>query len=554
MRASLAQIAARIFQRARGQAPSVTKPISISCRGKPITEEELFAYTNGHFLVDEKHQLQRRYIKFNLQKLCDVVSSVAANGSPVCKVDKFEGGFSKALLMTTADGMEVVAKIPGPTAGRAMYSTASEAAVLSYVKSHTSIPVPKILAWNADSSNPVGAEYIIMEKAAGIQLFKVWADIPMDHRIQLIENLIEFERQLASIGFPAYGSLYFRQSITKTSERSLLDSSVDPTESFCIGPQCGPAWTNGNTCSDVQSHLNAGPWSGLPQFGMGLVQRSFARTNLPMPRDAIPLLHGTQQVHEEVLKSAIKILPFVCESPVLLKQSKPTLWHTDLHMGNIFVSAEDHSRITCFIDWQHTSISPLFMQVRWPIFLEPPEGYEEGTKIPQLHPDFEKLDADGKETALADKTQATCAKTYELTTCYKNREAYSAKWRLNEVFRELFVRLGRTWEDGAVPLRECLSMIARLWTELGFLDPCPLTFTPKELESLEHQLSEYYKFHEVRTFAKKYLQTDDEGWIAPQLDFAERQAANKALLNLAIDRCEGQKTPNEVRSMWPFPP
>ena len=33
--------------------------------------------------------------------------------------------------------------------------------------SHTTIPVPKILAWNSDPKNPVGAEYIIMEKAPG---------------------------------------------------------------------------------------------------------------------------------------------------------------------------------------------------------------------------------------------------------------------------------------------------------------------------------------------------------------------------------------------------
>lgn len=43
-----------------------------------------------------------------------------------------EGGFSKALLMTMDNGRELVAKLPCPNAGRAMYSTASEAAVLQY--------------------------------------------------------------------------------------------------------------------------------------------------------------------------------------------------------------------------------------------------------------------------------------------------------------------------------------------------------------------------------------------------------------------------------------
>lgn len=43
-----------------------------------------------------------------------------------------EGGFSKVLLITTEDGMEVVAKILCPNAERAKYSTASEAAVFQY--------------------------------------------------------------------------------------------------------------------------------------------------------------------------------------------------------------------------------------------------------------------------------------------------------------------------------------------------------------------------------------------------------------------------------------
>lgn len=273
-----------------------------------------------------------------------------------------------------------------------------------------------------------------------------------------------------------------------------------------------------------------------------------------MPSNVIPSLHGNRQNHEAVLDSALKILPSLEKSPQLQEKFKPTLWHTDLHMGNIYVSDEDHSRITCLIDWQHTSISPLFMQVRWPIFLEPPEGYEEGTKMPQLPPDFENFDADDKEIALAEKNQATCAKAYELTTLLTNRDAYYAKWGLHESIRDLFVRLGDTWEDGFVPLRTCLVRIFTNWKPFGFPDPCPIQFTPAELAFYEHQLSESLRFHEVRAFAKKYLETDDEGWVAPQLDFAEKQKRNETLLNFTIERLEGSKTADEVRAIWPFPP
>lgn len=127
------------------------------------------------------------------------------------------------------------------------------------VNSHTIIPVPKILAWSADPSNPVGAEYIIMQKAPGIQLFKVWDDITEVDRLNLIKGLTQLENQFAAIRFPAYGSLYFRHSISKAMERILLDSSVDPTGLFCVGPACGPAWTNDISPADIQPDIDAGP-------------------------------------------------------------------------------------------------------------------------------------------------------------------------------------------------------------------------------------------------------------------------------------------------------
>jgi hypothetical protein len=100
--------------------------------GTTISHDKLFQYSNGRFLVDEEQQFSKRYVKFDVEKLCHIVASVTKGASPVCKIDKIEGGFSKAFLMTMENGAEAIAKIPCPNAGRAMYSTASEVAVLEY--------------------------------------------------------------------------------------------------------------------------------------------------------------------------------------------------------------------------------------------------------------------------------------------------------------------------------------------------------------------------------------------------------------------------------------
>jgi hypothetical protein len=83
------------------------------------------------------------------------------------------------------------------------------------VQTRTSIPVPRVLAWSSDPSNPVGAEYIIMEKATGVQLFNTWSTMSDSDRFELVQRTTELEGELASIRFPPSGSLYLRESLAK---------------------------------------------------------------------------------------------------------------------------------------------------------------------------------------------------------------------------------------------------------------------------------------------------------------------------------------------------
>lgn len=78
--------------------------------------------------------MSKRYAKFDLDALCTLVSSLPSISSPISKIEKMEGGFNKALLMTAENGKEVIAKIPCPSVVPSKYSTASEVATLEYGK------------------------------------------------------------------------------------------------------------------------------------------------------------------------------------------------------------------------------------------------------------------------------------------------------------------------------------------------------------------------------------------------------------------------------------
>jgi hypothetical protein len=91
-------------------------------------------------LTREKQQRDCRYVKFDLEALCEVAASAGPSVSPVREVEKLEGGYSKALRIQKEDGTELVVKIPCPNAGPARYTTASEVAVLEHGKAAPSFP------------------------------------------------------------------------------------------------------------------------------------------------------------------------------------------------------------------------------------------------------------------------------------------------------------------------------------------------------------------------------------------------------------------------------
>lgn len=105
--------------------------------------KQFYKYTSGRWLWNEKNQLARRYVKFDLPGLLQV--SAQAMGARSCvKVEKLpEGNFSKVFLIVMDDGRELIAKLPNPNAGRAHFTTASEAATMDYVWA----PLTHCISW-----------------------------------------------------------------------------------------------------------------------------------------------------------------------------------------------------------------------------------------------------------------------------------------------------------------------------------------------------------------------------------------------------------------------
>lgn len=102
------------------------------------------------------------------------------------------------------------------------------------------VPVPKVLLWSSVSTNAVGSEYIITEKAKGTVLSECWCSLDRDAKNRIIEQVVDLELLLASRSFAAHGSLFYQKDVPV---ESVPLTSVDggTAHELAIGPLVHPA-------------------------------------------------------------------------------------------------------------------------------------------------------------------------------------------------------------------------------------------------------------------------------------------------------------------------
>ncbi len=185
--------------------------------------------------------MAERYVRFNVPELMRIAAMAVGRDRCVDMVKVTEGGFNKIFLLTMDDGCEVIARIPTPIAGPPHYTTASEVATMDFLRTQLDIPVPKVFAWasRVSGDNPVGAEYIIMEKAQGESLGSRWLSLSTKDLAEVIKQIVEVENRLFSARFAKYGSLYYKEDLEEIfrDDESQDQNDVDLlSDRFCIGP------------------------------------------------------------------------------------------------------------------------------------------------------------------------------------------------------------------------------------------------------------------------------------------------------------------------------
>jgi hypothetical protein len=223
----------------------------------------------------------------------------------------------------------------------------------------------------------------------------------------------------------------------------------------------------------------------------------------------------------------------------------PTLWHPDLSLGNLFVSASGPANLEGMIDWQHAAILPYFSFASMP-----PAFIYNGNKINMDGPLPGPLPSNIDE--LSAKEQAE----YRLQLRLANRQKwYLANIKLNPRRRAILclphirelvalpTYVTRAWVDGVFNLREALVCLRNNWPAITDPNtPCPIEFSVEEILEHERQLEAFRCYEAAVDTVYATFRCEGDGWVAHE---------NYDVVHQII--CELEETWDETITGMPFP-
>lgn len=139
-----------------------------------------------------------------------------------------QGMFNRVFLLGFDIRAEAIARLPFPIVDSPHLVTASEVATMDFARTVLKIPVPRVLAWSS-RQNDVGSEFILCEKAPGVEMKEVWRNTHYRDFTNLthISNAIyDIEKKFISCQFSSYGSIFYKEDLE-------------------VIPRCNDLWADG---------------------------------------------------------------------------------------------------------------------------------------------------------------------------------------------------------------------------------------------------------------------------------------------------------------------
>ncbi|GJJ07193.1 hypothetical protein Clacol_001393 [Clathrus columnatus] len=503
-----------------------------------------------------RHAERRRV--FNVNGLCRLAAE-SVNRSPDDIVDLkklAEGGFNRTFLITMGDGFQMVARIPYSKTIPKYFAVASEVATMDLLRS-SGLPIPEIYGYSPVPDNAAETEYIFMEFVKSTCLSDLWFDLTEEDIISITRQLAELELKMMSIAFPGGGSLYYTKDLEKVTTGPGIPLE---DERFCVGPDTRiPLWYGRRSQLDV----DRGPYSNpeaallrgaekelayLKQFGQPLLPLQRQR------REAYQYRKQPPSDHMENLDRYLLIASSLIPRHPALNQFR--IRHPDPQPSNIFVSRSSDSslHIVSLIDWQHTSILPMFLLAGIPNQIQNyDDPISDSMTRPSLPENLDDLDKvqQSKEKELY-RRRLVHYHYIKSTVAYNELHLAALAYPIEMLRRRLFSYSSDPWEGETLDLKVALIGATKNWEILmGGDTPCPVVFDPEDICKTMELDEKKRRMDEILELCQEFIGCGSQGWV-PAERYEEAMRRNKQLKERTLAKAKSEKERAEIAAHWPL--
>jgi hypothetical protein len=146
------------------------------------------------------------------------------HGSTCSVLESLEGSYNRAHIMQFANGTKVVIRVPACGTPERWteedaFAIRSQALTMNYIKRHTNLPIPHVIAYSNTCDNDLGHPYILTDFMPGANVSEAWGE-GADYgpnlekkRQRILCSLAHAMSKLQTLSFDASGSLHFEQDL-----------------------------------------------------------------------------------------------------------------------------------------------------------------------------------------------------------------------------------------------------------------------------------------------------------------------------------------------------
>ncbi|KAK7748221.1 hypothetical protein SLS62_008772 [Diatrype stigma] len=307
-----------------------------------------------------------------------------------------DGRYNKFYLVSF-QGCHCVMKVTLPICPA--LKTESEVATLEWIHRNTALPVPKVKCYDSSRNNPVGFEWILMDRIEGGPLSECWDNIPDGSLERIVKQIAHyataaFEKQFSSGGIcniyppapdsddPRPGELVWMPFFW--GERGYLGYPRGPFRDVRSWNESRLQFAYSNLTTTMQfmrrSYDERRDWKVGSRM-LKLINRVRLLGHALYPKaGAAEAKNGLDPGQESrdggnygegVSAASTRVPPVAAAAAENAPEPEPEptmLWHDNLSLDNIFVDSS--FVLTGILDWECVSCLPLAQACQLPAFLQ----------------------------------------------------------------------------------------------------------------------------------------------------------------------------------------